>query len=99
MSVCARFLVLVNAQVQQFTFFYKGRIHDKTESGDKLTFYDLCGDGTTVQVIADSRLASTDFLSSIANICGYSGSRSSPDLTTAASTQEIVLTYFVSQCL
>ena len=35
---------------------YTGRIHAKRESSSKLIFYDLRGESTKIQVMADSRL-------------------------------------------
>ena len=37
-------------------FHFGGRIHAKRESGTKLIFYDLRGEGTKIQIFADARL-------------------------------------------
>lgn len=35
--------------------FTAGRVHAKRESGTKLIFYDIRGEGTKLQVMADAR--------------------------------------------
>ena len=41
--------------------YFTGRIHAKRASGNKLIFYDLRGEGTKIQVMADARAAEQDF--------------------------------------
>ena len=48
--------MLVNVSIHEFDFFvYLGRIHAKRESGTKLIFYDLRGEGQKIQIMADAR--------------------------------------------
>ena len=40
---------------QERCWFSVGRVHAKRESGTKLIFYDIRGEGTKLQVMADAR--------------------------------------------
>jgi lysyl-tRNA synthetase, class II len=59
---CSRALTRDPVQIETEQFTVAGRVHAKRASGAKLIFYDVRGEGTKLQVMADARqFTTTDF--------------------------------------
>ncbi|CAO4364840.1 unnamed protein product [Caenorhabditis nigoni] len=56
----AKYSPLQNEQVADEIVSVAGRIHSKRESGSKLVFYDIHGEGTHIQIMANARFHTGD---------------------------------------
>ncbi|CAL2032580.1 unnamed protein product [Caenorhabditis brenneri] len=56
----AKYSSLQNEQVADEIVSVAGRIHSKRESGSKLVFYDIHGEGTHIQIMANARFHTGD---------------------------------------
>lgn len=50
-------MFIVDELLREFDLYRIGRVHAKRESGTKLIFYDLRGEGVKLQVMANARLS------------------------------------------